>query len=318
MVQRSSSFIASSGAVIASTCARAQAAGTLDLAQRRQRGHGDAETLPAARRSSSVGSQRSIHTLPLVSAASAMVFCMMVLRCCDPVSAVSALHGRMALQWRQDFALRIVILPQPRIFPGRKDVFADHVSYPLGSNRAPMPARGVDGMRGVPVALSDHLLGRGRGLNSIPVRFALMALASGALALWVAHVWLSGRWARRAGRDCGGAGAAGVPQLCRRRQADRHDPRPASQHAGAGGGRFRPPVDMDCACEVGGLADSFRAMVGRLNSNILRMNVLAYTDAITGLPNRAVISHILALAQKQQRKTAPGRWCSSIWTASSA
>jgi two-component system CheB/CheR fusion protein len=71
-------------------------------------------------------------------------------------------------------------------------------------------------------------------------------------------------------------------------------------------GDFDRPVDMDCACEVGGLADSFRAMVGRLNSNILRMNVLAYTDAITGLPNRAVISHILALAQKQQSENCAG------------
>lgn len=62
-------------------------------------------------------------------------------------------------------------------------------------------------------------------------------------------------------------------------------------------GDFDRPVEVDCSCEVGGLADGFRAMVDRLNSNILRMNVLAYTDAVTGLPNRSVISHILGLAR---------------------
>lgn len=63
-------------------------------------------------------------------------------------------------------------------------------------------------------------------------------------------------------------------------------------------GDFDSPVDVDCNCEVGGLADGFRAMVERLNSNIVRMNVLAYTDAVTGLPNRSVISHILNLAKQ--------------------
>ncbi len=58
-------------------------------------------------------------------------------------------------------------------------------------------------------------------------------------------------------------------------------------------GDLDSPVDVDCSCEVGGLADSFRKMVKRLNSNILRMNILAYNDAVTGLPNRAVITHML-------------------------
>lgn len=60
-------------------------------------------------------------------------------------------------------------------------------------------------------------------------------------------------------------------------------------------GDFDAPVTVECACEVGGLADSFRAMTRRLNSNILRMNVLAYTDPVTKLPNRAVITHVLGL-----------------------
>ncbi len=61
-------------------------------------------------------------------------------------------------------------------------------------------------------------------------------------------------------------------------------------------GDFNASVDVDCACDVGGLADSFRSMVARLNSNILRMNVLAYSDPITGLPNRAVLSHVMAVS----------------------
>jgi len=36
-------------------------------------------------------------------------------------------------------------------------------------------------------------------------------------------------------------------------------------------GDFNSPVSVSCACEIGGLADSFRAMVAGLNSNILRM-----------------------------------------------
>lgn len=65
-------------------------------------------------------------------------------------------------------------------------------------------------------------------------------------------------------------------------------------------GDFDKPVNVDCACEVGNLADSFRAMVNRLNSNIVRINTLAYTDAVTGLPNRAVIGHVLDLAAQMR------------------
>ena len=61
-------------------------------------------------------------------------------------------------------------------------------------------------------------------------------------------------------------------------------------------GDMERPVEVDCSCEVGGLADSFRKMVGKLNSNITRMNILAYNDALTGLANRHVIQHMLTLA----------------------
>lgn len=61
-------------------------------------------------------------------------------------------------------------------------------------------------------------------------------------------------------------------------------------------GDVNQPVDVDCQCEVGGLADSFRRMVSRLNANILRMNVLAYHDAVTGFTNRTVVQHALTKA----------------------
>jgi two-component system CheB/CheR fusion protein len=64
-------------------------------------------------------------------------------------------------------------------------------------------------------------------------------------------------------------------------------------------GDFDAAVDIDCACEIGGLANSFHRMALRLNANVMRINTLAYTDAITALPNRSVIDHLLhyALAQ---------------------
>ncbi len=67
-------------------------------------------------------------------------------------------------------------------------------------------------------------------------------------------------------------------------------------------GDFDAPVDVDCACEVGGLAHSFRRMTSRLNANILRMNALAHVDAITGLPNRTVIDHLLRYALAAERR----------------
>ncbi len=60
------------------------------------------------------------------------------------------------------------------------------------------------------------------------------------------------------------------------------------------------PVEVDCNCEVGGLAESFRKMVGRLNSNILRMNVLAYHDSVTGFTNRTVVHHVLTKALERE------------------
>ena len=61
-------------------------------------------------------------------------------------------------------------------------------------------------------------------------------------------------------------------------------------------GDFDAPVNVDCACEIGGLAQSFRRMRTRLNANVLRINMLAHTDMITGLPNRSVVDRLLGFA----------------------
>ncbi len=40
-------------------------------------------------------------------------------------------------------------------------------------------------------------------------------------------------------------------------------------------------------------------MVDRLNANIRRMNIVAHSDAVTGLPNRAAINHVLSLGARR-------------------
>lgn len=62
-------------------------------------------------------------------------------------------------------------------------------------------------------------------------------------------------------------------------------------------GDYNAAVQVECNCEVGGLADSFRAMVNRLNANVTRMQTLAYEDGVTGLPNRSMLLEAL---QKMQ------------------
>ena len=148
---------------------------------------------------------------------------------------------------------------------------------------------------------SEFLLGKGRGLNSIPVRFALMACFTSATTVWAVYAIISSR--PGAIGLLGYLGMLCLPVALNYLAANKlagmiRALRTSTQALVAGD--FDRPVDIDCACEVGGLADSFRAMVSRLNSNIIRMNVLAYTDAVTGLPNRSVITHIFGLAQEAQ------------------
>lgn len=146
---------------------------------------------------------------------------------------------------------------------------------------------------------------KGQGLNSIPIRFALLAAAcTGLCILVLVQLVLPLRDTLSAGEFCavllltiavpalvtyGAASKLTSAILALRRSTD-----------AIVRGDFNRPVDVDCACEVGGLADSFRAMIERLNSNILRMNVLAFTDPVTRLPNRAVISHVLGLVKTFQ------------------
>jgi len=56
------------------------------------------------------------------------------------------------------------------------------------------------------------------------------------------------------------------------------------------------PVDTAHGSELGGLGHSFRKVASRLNANLRRINALAHTDAVTGLPNRSVIEQVLARA----------------------
>ena len=145
---------------------------------------------------------------------------------------------------------------------------------------------------------------KGRGLNSIPVRFALMGIIVGAIAFGLQYWFVFGD--RLVGMSMSQWGTvalllalpASVTFLAARKLAGMIGALRNSTLAILQG-EINSPVDVDCACEVGALADSFRAMVARLNSNILRMNMLAYTDNVTNLPNRAVINHVLELARKK-------------------
>ncbi|MEQ8655904.1 MAG: EAL domain-containing protein [Hyphomicrobiales bacterium] len=146
---------------------------------------------------------------------------------------------------------------------------------------------------------------KGEGLNSIPIRFALMSAVTGGLAVF-------GLLSAVDMRPSGAAFAVmavlaivlpafitfvAAKMLRRQIEALRRSTEAIAN------GDTNAPVDVTCACEVGGLADSFRKMVDRLNGNILRMNVLAYTDAITGLPNRTVIYHLLERMTAKENPT---------------
>ena len=155
--------------------------------------------------------------------------------------------------------------------------------------------------RGVVASALDWLvLTKGTGLNSIPIRFALMSAVLTAITVSFGH-WTQiishgeTSWLEAVGCV---ALLSGVPAAITFFAASNlaGSIRALRQSTDAiVNGDLNSPIEVDCACEVGGLADSFRAMIHRLNHNILRMNVLAYTDPITNLPNRAVINHALKI-----------------------
>lgn len=141
-------------------------------------------------------------------------------------------------------------------------------------------------------------MGKGRGVNSIPVRFGMMTAVMAAIGVagWRILIALAPEQALGAGGDVLSLVSVGAPTAATfwaatKLTAQINTLRKSAEAVVAGD--FDRPVEVDCACEVGGLAESFRKMVGRLNANIVRMNVLAYVDPVTGLPNRAVVQHML-------------------------
>ena len=145
----------------------------------------------------------------------------------------------------------------------------------------------------------------GQGLHSIRWRFAVAGAVLTAVALSVfamatgladpARAWWVG------GLAVAGVGAAFLWMAGRLTRLVEALQRSTDAIAD---GAFDAPVEVDCACEIGGLANSFRKMRTRLNANVLRINTLAYTDAITGLPNRAVVDHLLGYAMAAERRGA--------------
>ncbi|WP_394726843.1 EAL domain-containing protein [Altererythrobacter sp. GH1-8] len=140
---------------------------------------------------------------------------------------------------------------------------------------------------------------KGKGLNSIPIRFAVMSLVMTSLSIGVAHQFVLTGHAHPtliSATTCV-LMLSLVPSLVTFLAATKLANMIRALHESTQAvvdGDLNRPLDVDCDCEVGGLADSFRAMISRLNHNILRMNVLAYTDPVTQLPNRAVITHALS------------------------
>lgn len=147
---------------------------------------------------------------------------------------------------------------------------------------------------------------KGRGLNSIPIRFTLMALVFTALCTFLQYHYVLPLIESGTSDSIVVVAillSISLPVAITYFAANKltNTIRELNKSTDAiAAGDFDRPVDVDCACEVGSLADSFRAMVNRLNSNIVRINTLAYTDAVTGLPNRTVVSHVLDLAARMR------------------
>jgi predicted signal transduction protein with EAL and GGDEF domain len=140
---------------------------------------------------------------------------------------------------------------------------------------------------------------KGKGLNSIPIRFAVMTGVMTTLCVAAQfYLWIGVGYQQAAPGLIAAImiSAIVIPTVITWAAAAKLTGQIRALRVSTEAivaGDFDSPVDVDCACEVGGLADSFRKMVGRLNSNILRMNILAYSDALTGLPNRIVATHML-------------------------
>ena len=142
--------------------------------------------------------------------------------------------------------------------------------------------------------------GKGRGFNSIAVRFGLMAGAVTILCLacFYLAVFNNNRLMALPSFVALSIALVLIPSAVTFLAAEKLAIGIRKLHAGteavlAGNAAHELPADS--RCELGGLAESFQAMIGRLNANIMRMNVLAFTDSVTGLANRAVVNHVLSV-----------------------
>ena len=141
----------------------------------------------------------------------------------------------------------------------------------------------------------------GRGLNSLRVRFTIMIAVACLLISWLMEYWLESQGGPVT-HQLGGEGfaaiglatfaAAAVTYVMTGKLTRPIENLKASAEAIAKGD-YDALVTVDCNCEVGGLADSFRKMVARLNDNVAKINTLAYEDGVTGLPNRAVLDEVI-------------------------
>lgn len=151
------------------------------------------------------------------------------------------------------------------------------------------------------------LFSRGQGLNTIRWRFATVTAVVTAVALGGRDIVLDrlnfGPFASGVSWGLAVALVTAVVYWMATRVTALVDSLRRSTDALAAGD-FDAPVEIDCACEIGGLATSFRRMTSRLNANVLRMNTLAYVDPITALPNRKVIDHLLTYALAPERRDA--------------
>jgi len=151
---------------------------------------------------------------------------------------------------------------------------------------------------------------KGTGLNSIPVRFGLLSIVSTIVCvLGAAHVvseYDAGQLPVHVAIVLLALGAC-IPGILTfiagNKLVDNIMALQRSTEAILAGDMTKP-IEVECACEVGGLADSFRSMVDRLNGNILRMNAIAYSDQVTGLPNRLVALHAVNLLSSVDQKGA--------------
>jgi diguanylate cyclase len=156
----------------------------------------------------------------------------------------------------------------------------------------------------------------GQGLHSIRWRFALASTVLTIVGVLLRETWMG----HDDGYTAGGLAslalltmAIGSITFCMATQLTNSIESLRRSTEAIAAGALDSPVAVDCACEVGGLASSFRKMTQRMNANLLRINALAYTDPVTGLPNRSAIDHLLghALAPESTAQ-APGGFQAAI------